>query len=116
MHSVDEPGAHIELIQVLENHNLSSLSDVMDILQPLKVAFPSVLRVLQIALTFAVTTASCERSFSSLKRIKTYLRSTMSTQRLSDLALLSIERELSANMSMDEVVDKFGSQNRRISL
>ena len=120
-YNVDEPGIHIELIQakkVLKNHNLHSLSEVIDILQPLKAAFPGVLQVLQIALTFAVTTASCERSFSSLKRIKTYLRSTMSVQRLSNLAILSIERELSENLSMEKVVDRFASKdkNRLIAL
>ena len=30
--------------------------------------------------TIVVSTAECERSFSALKRIKSYLRSTMSTQ------------------------------------
>ena len=109
-YSIEEDDIQIELIQakkVLKSHNLQSLSDVIDILQPLKAAFPKLLQVLQIAITFAVTTASCERSFSSLKRIKTYLRSTMGEQRLSNLALLSIERELSSTLSMEDVVDKF---------
>ena len=53
-YNVDEPAIHIELIQA------KKMSEVIDILQPLKAAFPGVLQVLQIALTFAVTTASCE--------------------------------------------------------
>ena len=73
---------------------------------------------LHISLTICVTTAQCERSFSSLKRIKTYLRSTMSEQRLVDLAILSIEHKISKSLSLDEVVDNFASQdkNRRILL
>ena len=43
--------------------------------------------------TLPVTVATCERSFSKLKLIKNYLRSTMSEERLSDLAMLSIENE-----------------------
>ena len=51
----------------------------------------NIFHLLHIALTICVTTAQCERSFSSLKRIKTCLRSTMSEQRqrLLDLAVLS---------------------------
>ena len=87
-------------------------------LSPLKTAFPLLIKLIQIALTIAVSTASCERSFSALKRIKTYLRSTMTQQRLVDLAILSIERELSLEHSLDDVVKRFSTEdkNRRISL
>ena len=87
-------------------------------LSPLKTAFPLLIKLIQIALTIAVSTASCERSFSALKRIKTYLRSTMTQQRLVDLAILSIERELSLKHSLDDVVKRFSTEdkNRRISL
>ena len=60
-----------------EAKDIVSISDVLLELYPLKVAFPIVIKLLQIALTIAVSTASCQRSFSALKRIKTYLRSTM---------------------------------------
>ena len=42
----------------------------------------------------------------------------MNEQRLSDLAILSIERELSNNLSLDDVVTEFSGvdQNRRILL
>ena len=48
----------------------------------------------RIMLTIPVSVASTERSFSKLKIIKTYLRSTMSQQRLNGLALLSIEKKM----------------------
>ena len=55
--------------------------------------FPNLRIALQILLTVAVSIASCERSFSKLKLILSYLRSSMSQKRLCDLALLSIERD-----------------------
>ena len=54
-----------------------TLADVFKEILPLKEAFPTLLRILQITLSICVSSASCERSFSALKRIKTYLRSTM---------------------------------------
>jgi 20S proteasome alpha/beta subunit len=47
-----------------------------------------------ILLTIPDTVASAERSFSKLKLVKNYLRSTMSQDRLVDLARLSIESEI----------------------
>ena len=55
--------------------------------------FPNLGVALQISLSIAFSIASCERSFSKPKLILTYLRSTMGQERLSDLALLSIEQE-----------------------
>lgn len=40
--------------------------------------YTNIYKLLQILATLSVSTASSERSFSSLKRIKTYLRNTMS--------------------------------------
>ena len=45
-------------------------------------------------LTIHVSVASTERSFSKLKLIKSYLRSSMCQERLSELPILSVEKEL----------------------
>ena len=102
----------------LKAKDLDSINEVLLEISSLKEAFPTLLKLLQIALTIAVSTAKCERSFSALKRIKSYLRSTMSEQRLVDLAVLSIERDLSQQLSLDEVVNQFAGRdgNRRIML
>ena len=44
-------------------------------------------------LTTGISVASCDRSFSKIKLIKNYLRSTMSDTRLTNLAILSIARD-----------------------
>ena len=97
---------------------LETLSDVIKSLYPLRQAFPTLLKLLQIALTICVTSAQCERYFSALKRIKTYLRSTMTEQRLVDLAVLSIERDIAQQLEIDDVINKFAfsDRNRRIIL
>ena len=79
--------------------------------------FPNLRISLQILLTIAVSIASCERSFSKLKLILSYLRSSMGQDRFSNLALLSIERETLECINFDEVIDTFASAKvRRIYL
>jgi hAT family C-terminal dimerisation region len=77
------------------------------------VAFKSLISALVLYLTLPVTVASAERSFSKLKLIKSHLRSTMQQDRLSGLALMSIERERTKNIDIDAVVDKFVSEKKR---
>ena len=96
----------------LEDKELSSINDVLLDIAPMKEAFPELVKLLQIALTVVVSTTECERSFSCLKCTKTFLHSSMSEQRLDDLAILSIEKELVRNLSLDEVVNTFAAQNK----
>ena len=103
--------------QTFQTRKLESTNDVLLALLSLKDAFPELTKLVRIALTIAVSTAQCERSFSALKRIKTYLRSTMGEDRLASLALLSIEREMSKSLSLDDVVTNFAKKaDRRITL
>ena len=62
---------------------------------------------LRVSLTLQVTVASAERSFSKLKLIKTYLRSTMSQERLSGLVVISINHHLANQISYDDIIDDF---------
>jgi hypothetical protein len=58
-----------------------------------------------------VTVASAERSFSKLKLLKNYLRSTMFQERLNGLATLSIEKGLLDEIDIDFIVTDFASTN-----
>ena len=79
--------------------------------------FPAVRHALLIALTLPATTCTVERSFSTLRRVKTWLRSTMADERLSGLCLLSVHRQ-SVNKNktefMQKVIDIFGRDARRL--
>ena len=50
--------------------------------------FPNIHTILKVLLTMPVSTASAERSFSGLRRLKTYLRSNMLETHLSNLVWL----------------------------
>ena len=79
----------------------------------LKEVYPNMWVALRIAVTIPVTVAAAERSFSKLKLIKTYLRSTMSQKRLNGLALMSINREVSRQVSFDDTIDAFAAKKSR---
>ena len=79
------------------------------------ITFPNIYTALKILAVLPVTSCSCERSASMLRRLKTYMRSTMSQDRLNGLALIYSHR----NMDLDtcEVVDLFArKQPRRMEL
>ena len=63
--------------------------------------------------TLPVTVAEAERSFSKLKLIKTYLRSTIAQERLDSLAIISIENEAARALDLAELVDQFAAAKAR---
>jgi len=67
--------------------------------------FPNIKILLQLFATLPVSTATAERSFSTLRRLKNYMRSTMTESRLNGLGLLNIHKE--KQIDIDLVVDQF---------
>jgi hypothetical protein len=86
-----------------------SLSDVLKNIDEALV--PNVSTLIRILLTLPVTTCECERSVSNLRRLKTHLRATMGSDRLSGLALLSVHYDLP--IEEEEVIDMFAKRHRR---
>jgi len=73
--------------------------------------FPNTLIAYRILFTVPVTVASAERSFSKLKLLKNYLRSSMSQERLNGLATLCIEKDKLDEINVDVIVDDFASRS-----
>jgi hypothetical protein len=78
-------------------------------------AYPQYHRLVQLALTLPVGTASVERSFSAMRRIRNWMRLTMGQERFSSLALLNIESDLTAALDPEQLVQMDASAgNRRL--
>ncbi|GFR25405.1 TTF-type domain-containing protein [Trichonephila clavata] len=67
--------------------------------------------LLKVMATLPVTTASVERSFSTMKRIKTLPRSVMGHDRLSALAMMSIHWD--TVVDPEEVLDRLAKKKSR---
>lgn len=65
----------------------------------------------QPAAALPVTTATGERSFPTLKLLKTYLRSTMSENCLNGLAIMNIHAMI--NIDIEQLIDKFSERKNR---
>lgn len=74
--------------------------------------FPNVLVVFLHFLTLPVTTCSAERSFSEMRLLKTWLRSTMGDERLTSLALMHFNYNI--EIPFDELIIKWSQQKNRL--
>ena len=77
--------------------------------------YPGIYVAVKTLLTYPVSTCVAERSFSSMKRLKTPLRNTMSEDRLSSLSVLHIHKH--KELDVNEVISEFARRkNRRLAL
>lgn len=70
-------------------------------------------KVLRIYFCFPVTSATAERSFSLLRRLKTFLRSTMCQIRLNNLFMLYVYTSNTDELDLISVAKQFVSVNSR---
>ena len=70
--------------------------------------FPNVHEIIKLILTIPVGAVPCERSFSAMRRLKDWSRTSMAESRLCGLALLYTHRDMTVN------VDKHKKQLNKI--
>ncbi|XP_076658585.1 52 kDa repressor of the inhibitor of the protein kinase-like [Halictus rubicundus] len=73
--------------------------------------YPNIRKFLCIMATLPVSVATAERSFSTLRRIKSWLRSSMVEDRLTGLALLHIHKNVP--IDVNDVITRFGRRRKR---
>ena len=89
-----------------------SMFDLIKFFQKLgysrKIALSEVIKVAKVLLVIPATNAIVsERSFSAMKRVKTFLRSTTSDNRLNHLMLLHVHKEKVDNLNIIDVANEF---------
>lgn len=97
------------IFRSLVYENTNSIQ-ALKILKTSNGSFPNLTIALRIMLTIPVTSACAERSFSKLELIKTYLRISLSQEKHSELALISIEDEISSTIDYKNLIDNFATK------
>ena len=81
-----------------------------------KQLMPNLFKVVKLLATMPISSCEAERSFSTLRRVKNHMRTTMGQDRLSALNVIAMHRERLNHVlleQMDQLIDTFGSRNNR---
>ena len=76
-----------------------------------RLLLPELFHAVRLILTVSLTTSTAERSFSQLRRLKTYLRSTMIQARLNHIAILNCHSDVLKQINVESVADDFIVRN-----
>jgi len=101
------------ILQSTDKENIT-LNDVKKVLT--KQTFPNLYKLFQVALTIPISSSTCERSFSAMRRIKTWLRTSMLQERFNNTSILYIEKEISKSIDSETIINIFAQNNRYIQL
>ncbi len=115
---------HLELLSqhFFKEHEVNGVVVVSSILRYSSSSTPSqlelmseVCKLVKLLYVMPATNAESERSFSTVRRIKSYLRSTMSQQRLNHLMLLNIHKSFTDKLNLVDVANDFiaGNEHRK---
>ena len=86
-----------------------SLQGTLEIID--KEAYVNIYSMLKVLITIPISSASCERSISSLRNLKNYLRNTMTQDRLNGLALMHAHRDM--NFDLEIIINSFANAHPR---
>ena len=73
----------------------------------------NIMRIIKLLLISPATSCSSERSFSTARRLKSWLRPTMTSQCFNGLALLNVHQECTDQLDLMEVGNEFIDQNEQ---
>ena len=75
--------------------------------------FPNILKLYAIAMVIPVSSACCERGFSSLKRIKSDWRSSLATEQVDRLMLVSLQGPTFDDYEAEGAMNKWWTNGQR---
>ena len=102
-----------KIIKNKEQFSLKQFVEVLNTTAGARSLLRYVVRLTQLLLVLPATSAAAERSFSALKRLKTYLRATMSQSRLNYIMILHCHQERLDRMDMKETAQDFITANEK---
>jgi len=70
-------------------------------------AIDNVRQLITLLLVLPSSSATAERSFSALRRLTTFLRSTMTSERLNSICVLHVNKELTDVLNISNIMNEF---------
>ena len=113
----DQERLKCQLIKTATDGSINKVTHIRtnaDIMHIYRGMLSEVFKLLKLFFTFPVTTATAERSFSSLRRLKTFLRSQMSDCRLNNLFLLYVHNSRTDELDLKEIAKEFVCQHNKL--
>ena len=105
----------VELQMYVNNFKRPTLAEHLIVFremeQSVRRMFPTVENLLRLLLTSPASSCEAERSFSALRRLKTWLRSTMTQTRLNHVAICHVHRDMLSEISGQEIAEEFVRAN-----
>ncbi len=86
-------------------------SSLLSLTSAQRVLIPEVSKLFKLLLVLPATNATSERSFSALRRVKSYLRSTMSQSRLNHLMVLHYHQDMADKLDLKVIGNEYISKN-----
>jgi hypothetical protein len=91
---------------------LQQAQEIMQNMIPeVRCLFPQVERLIRLMLLCPATSCSAERSFSALRRLKTWLRSTMTQPRLNSVAVCHVHQDIIDSLDITKLAEEFASRS-----
>lgn len=107
----------LEILFNMLQDDSNNFKSLMEKSEEVKHILPCANLLCRLALTSPVTVASNERTFSKLKLVKTFLRSTMNDDRLNSLVILGIEKDIVDQLDTNKLAQQWSNlKERRIQI
>ena len=101
------------LPEVRQVTNIRTICEAFNKTPVTKTLLGEVHKLLRLYLTLPVASTTSERTFSSLRRLKTYLRSTMNQNRLNNYLLLHCHKSITDTLYTVDISKKFVRANEQ---
>ena len=114
-HQSDRLKTQLHLLHTGSDKSLTDLESIITYLKTLdkveRECFSEVVKVVKLILVMPATNAVSERSFSALRRLKSWLRTTTCQARLNWCMILHVHKDKTDSLQLNSVANEFVSRN-----
>ena len=103
-----------------EKHGHVTFNDIKEYLTSLtsaeRIYYSEVITLLKLILVLPATNATSEWTFSAMRRVKSYMRSTISQERLNHLMVLHVHKPFTESLDLVQIANSFVTNEHRLTV